>query len=154
MAYDMAVTLKRPMMFSLPMTGWKEYVRFPKLRLGPIIAKIDTGARTAALHADIIEVTGRRVRFVIVDDEGRKRSYRAPLVGHRRVKSSNGVSELRAVIRATLELGGKSIKAEVTLTDRTDMGVPMLLGRATIKGHFIVNPAKTFLLSRKRKQAT
>jgi hypothetical protein len=144
---------KRPMLFALPMTGWKEHVRFPKLRLGPIVAKIDTGARTASLHADVIEITGRRVRFVIIDDVGRKRSYRAPLVGHRRVKSSNGVSEIRAVIRVTLELGGKAIKAEVTLTDRTDMGVPMLLGRATINGHFIVNPAKTFLLSRKRKIA-
>jgi hypothetical protein len=144
-------TLIRPTFFALPLVGWKEHVRFPKLRLGPIVAKIDTGARTAALHADVIEVSGRRVRFVIIDDEGRKRIYRAPLVGHKRVKSSNGATEVRAVIRATLELGGKSIKAEITLTDRTDMGVPMLLGRATIKGHFVVNPAKTFLLSRKRK---
>jgi hypothetical protein len=53
-----------------------------------------------------------------------------------------------------LELGGKSIKADISLTDRTDMDVPMLLGRATIKGHFVVNPAKTFLLSRKRKIPT
>lgn len=142
---------KRPMMFSLPVTGWKEHVRFPKLRLGPLVAKIDTGARTAALHADVIEVSGRRVRFVIIDEDGRKRSYRAPLVGYKRVKSSNGAAETRAVIRATLELGGKSIKAEITLTDRKDMGVPMLLGRATIKGQFVVNPARTFLLSRKRK---
>lgn len=141
------------MLFSLPISGWKEHVRFPKLRLGPIVAKIDTGARTAALHADVIEVTGRRVRFVMIDDAGHRHTYRAPLVGYRRVKSSNGASEMRAVIRATLELGGKTIKAEVTLTDRTDMDVPMLLGRATIKGHFIVNPAKTFLLSRKRKIA-
>ena len=139
------------MLFSLPVIGWKEHVHFPKLRLGPIVAKIDTGARSAALHADVIEVSGRRVRFVIVGEDGRKRSYRAPLVGHRRVKSSNGASETRAVIRATLELGNKTLRADVTLTDRKDMGVPMLLGRATIKGQFVVNPAKTFLLSRKRK---
>jgi hypothetical protein len=141
------------MMFALPMIGWKEHITFPRLGLGPLVCKIDTGARTAALHADDIQVSGRRVRFSIVDDNGRRHWYRAALAGHKRVKSSNGMSELRAVIRVTLELGGKLVKAEVTLTDRTDMGVPMLLGRATIKGHFIVNPAKTFLLSRKRKTA-
>jgi hypothetical protein len=142
------------MMFSLPLIGWKEHITFPRLGLGPLVAKIDTGARTAALHADEIQVSGRRVRFLIVGEDGRRRWYQAPMVGHKRVKSSNGISELRPVIRATLELGGKLLKAEMTLTDRTDMDVPMLLGRATIKGHFVVNPAKTFLLSRKRNRGT
>jgi hypothetical protein len=142
------------MMFSLPMIGWKEYIKFPRLGLGPLVAKIDTGARTAALHADEIQVSGRRVRFLIIGEDGKRRWFRAPMAGHKRVKSSNGISELRPVIRATLELGGRFLKTEMTLTDRTDMGVPMLLGRATIKGHFIVNPAKSFLLSRKRKGAS
>ncbi len=122
---------KRPMFFTMPIVGWKELVSFPKLKLGPVEAKIDTGARTSALHADEIEVTGKRVRFII----GGKR-YAAPLVGHKRVKSSNGISETRAVIRATLQLGAKSMKTEITLTDRTDMEVPMLLGRNSIKGYF------------------
>lgn len=141
---------RRPVFYPLPIIGWKEFVRFPKLDLGPIIAKIDTGARSAALHADVIEVLGKRVRFTIIED-GKSRSYRAPLAGHKRVKSSNGISELRPVIRATLDLGGHSFKAEVTLTDRTDMGVLMLLGRNSIKGHFIVNPARTFLLKPRKK---
>ncbi len=131
----------------LPLLGWKEHVVFPKLRLGPVIAKVDTGARTAALHADRIEVHGKTVRFVIVD-EGRARFYRAPLGGHKRVKSSNGQSETRPVIRATLQIGQITFKADVTLTDRTDMGYPMLLGRDTIKGLFLVNPARSFLLAR------
>jgi hypothetical protein len=143
--YNMEMTpIRRPMMFALPLVGWKEYVKFPRLKLGPIIAKIDTGARTSALHADSIEVTGRRVRFRI----GRKH-FAAPLAGYRRVKSSNGISELRAVIRATLQLGNVVMKTEITLTDRTVMDVPMLLGRNSIKGHFVVNAAKTFLLSRR-----
>jgi hypothetical protein len=136
---------KRPMLLSLPIVGWKENVSFPKLNLGPLVAKIDTGARTSALHADAIEVVGRRVRFVI--DSKR---YAAPLVGHKRVKSSNGQSETRAVIRSTLRLGGTVMKTEITLTDRTDMEVPMLLGRNSIKGLFVVNPAKTFMLSRRK----
>jgi hypothetical protein len=135
---------RRPTLFALPLVGWKEYVKFPKLKLGPLVAKIDTGARTSALHADSIEVAGRRVRFTI----GRKR-FAAPLAGYKRVKSSNGISELRAVIRATLQLGNVIMKTEITLTDRTVMDVPMLLGRNSIKGHFVVHAAKTFLLSRR-----
>lgn len=140
----------RPTLFALPVVGWKEYVRLPKLGIGPIVAKMDTGAKTAALHADEIEVTGKRVRFVILQD-GRKRTYRAPLAGLKRVKSSNGISELRAVIRATLEIGKMTLKAEITLTDRADMDVPMLIGRSTLKGRFVVNPARRFLLDRKAK---
>lgn len=83
------------------------------------------GARSAALHADEIHVSGRRVTFIIID-EGRRRTYKAPLVGQKRIKSSNGISEIRAVIRATLEVGKAVFKAEITLTDRTDMDVPML----------------------------
>jgi hypothetical protein len=134
----------RPTLMQLPMVGWKEAVSFPKLKLGPIVAKIDTGARSAALHVDAIGIAGRRVRFMI----GRKR-YAAPLVGYKKVKSSNGHSELRAVIRATVQIGQTIIKAEITLTNRTDMDVPMLLGRNTIKKIFIVHPGKTFLLTRK-----
>ena len=140
-------TITRPTLFLLPIVGWKEFVSFPKLGLGPLVAKIDTGARTAALHADRIEVTGKRVRFVID-----KRTYRAPLVGQKRVKSSNGISELRPVIRATLQVGSKLLKTEITLTDRADMEVPMLLGREALKGRFIVNPARSFILSRGKKK--
>lgn len=146
------IQTKRPTLFPLPIAGWKEHVTFPRLKLGPLVAKLDTGARTAALHADEIEVTGKRVRFVIEMD-GKKKTFKAPLAGHKRVKSSNGHSELRAVIRATLELGMHVFKTEVTLTNRTDMGVPMLLGRNSIKGHFIVNPARTFLLRTRKKTA-
>jgi hypothetical protein len=141
---------RRPMLLQQAVIGWKELVRFPKLNLGPVVAKIDTGAQTAALHADHIEVAGRRVKFAIADDGEHKR-YAAPLVGFKRIKSSNGHSEMRPVIRVTIELGATLIKAEITLTDRSDMGVPMLLGRNVIKGKFLVNPAKTFQLSRKGK---
>jgi hypothetical protein len=136
--------LRRPTLFGLPLVGWKEAVSFPKLKLGPIVAKIDTGARSAALHVDAIGIAGRKVRFMI----GHKR-YAAPLVGYKRVKSSNGHTETRAVIRATVQLGQTVMKTEITLTDRTDMDVPMLLGRNSIKGLFIVHPGKTFMVTRK-----
>jgi hypothetical protein len=141
----------RPTLFPLPLAGWKEHVHLPKLGMGPIVAKLDTGARSAALHADEIHVSGRRVIFVVID-EGRKRTYKAPLSGLKRVKSSNGISELRPAIRVTLQVGNQVFKTEVTLTDRADMDVPMLLGRNTLKGRFIVNPARIFLLDTKAKR--
>jgi hypothetical protein len=141
----------RPTLLVLPLAGWKEHVRMPKLRMGPIVAKLDTGARSAALHADEIHIVGRRVVFVIVD-EGRKRTYKAPLAGQKRVKSSNGISEIRPVIRVTLQIGNQVFKTEVTLTDRAVMDVPMLLGRNVLKGRFLVHPARTFLLDSKAKR--
>jgi hypothetical protein len=143
----------RPTMFALPVIGWKEHVRLPKLGLGPIVAKIDTGARSAALHADEIELRDERVRFVILD-EGRKHTYFAPLIGKKRIKSSNGHSETRAVIETTVEIGAQQFVAEITLTDRTDMDVPMLLGRAAIKGRFMVDAGKTFRLKPRKAKHT
>lgn len=142
--------LKRKPALLLPVIGWREHVSLPRLNIGPIVAKIDTGARTSSLHANEIHISGRRVRFRIYED-GKWHSYQAPLVGHKRVKSSNGISEIRAVIRATIAMGEHLFKTEITLTDRTDMGVPMLIGRSTIKGHFLVNPARSFLLKKQKK---
>lgn len=140
----------RPTMFSLPLIGWREDVGLPQLSSGPMVAKIDTGARSAALHATNIVVKGKRVGFSLELD-GRTQKIDMPLAGSKRVKSSNGHSQMRAVIETILEIGQHKFKTEVTLTDRADMGVPMLLGRNTIKGRFLVNPARSFLISRKKK---
>ncbi len=141
----------RPTLFPLPMVGWKEHVSLPKLNIGPLIAKIDTGARTAALHADEIDVRGERVRFVI-HEHGKRHIHFAPLIMLKRVKSSSGHVETRAVIESDIVIGRHTITAEITLTDRTDMGVPMLLGRATVRGKFLVHPGKTFIQSKQKKK--
>ena len=133
--------------------GWREHVLLPELGLGPLIAKIDTGARSAALHAEDIHVQGHRVRFV-VPVNGRNHQCEALVRGQRRVKSTSGHSEARVVIETPIVIGKHRLTAEITLTDRTDMGVPMLLGRAAIRGRFIVHPGRTFLVSasaRKKK---
>jgi hypothetical protein len=137
---------KRPTIFPLPLIGWREDVLLPEIGATLLVAKIDTGARSAALHADDIIIKGKRVNFAI----GEAR-VSLPYMGCKRVKSSSGHSELRVVIETLLEIGHHKFVAEVTLTDRTDMGVPMLLGRNTIKGRFLVNPARSFLISRKKK---
>jgi hypothetical protein len=131
--------------------GWRERVRLPQLAVGIVTAKVDTGAKSAALHAEDIEIHGGRVRFR-VPLNGRDHAYDLPLAGHRRVKSTSGHSEARAVIETDVVIGEHRFATEITLTNRTDMGVPMLLGRASIKGRFVVHPGKSFILSRKRKR--
>lgn len=126
--------------------GWRERVNLPKLGLGPLIAKIDTGARSAALHAEDIIIRGHYVRFAIPSN-GRKHHFELPIKDLRRVKSTSGHSEMRAVVETDIAIGSMKFAAEVTLTNRTDMGVPMLLGRATIRGKFIVHPGRSFLIS-------
>ena len=133
--------------------GWRERVRLPQLAVGIIVAKVDTGAKSAALHAEDIEVHGGRVRFR-VPLNGRDHEYNLPLAGHRRVKSTSGHSEARAVIETDVVVGEHRFAIEITLTNRTDMGVPMLLGRSSIKGRFAVHPGKSYILSRKRKRKT
>jgi hypothetical protein len=131
--------------------GWRERVSLPNLGVGTFIAKVDTGARSAALHATDIRETGHHVEFT-VEVKGRHHHCRLPLKGARRVKSSSGHSESRAVVETDVKIGRHRFSIEVTLTDRTDMGVPMLLGRASLGGRFLVHPAKSLILSAKKRK--
>ena len=133
----------------LPLIGWKEDIGLPEIGVGKFIAKIDTGAKSAALHAENISIVGQRVGFTM-ELGGRRRNCLARLSELKRVKSSNGHSELRPLIETEIEIGMHRFKIIISLTDRTDMGVPMLLGRDAIKGRFLVNPAKGFILSRRK----
>ena len=131
---------------ALPLIGWKEHVGLPELAKGRIVAKIDTGARSAALHATFIAYMGRRVHFTLEVD-GHKKNCVAPLADLKRIKSSNGMSELRPVIETMVRIGPFEFPVLVTLTDRKDMGVPMLLGREALRKRFLVNAARSFILS-------
>ena len=131
--------------------GWREKVSLPRLGVGTFSAKIDTGARSAALHATNIERDDHHVTFVLPLKK-RHHHCRLPLKGMRRVKSSNGQIETRAVVETDVKIGKTTLRIDITLTDRTDMGVAMLLGRSSLGHDFLVHPTKTNLLSpRKRK---
>ena len=131
--------------------GWRERVSLPALGIGTFTAKIDTGARSAALHATSIEQDDHPVTFILPLPR-RKHRCRLPLKGLRRVKSSSGHIETRAVVETEVKIGRHLLKMDVTLTDRTDMGVAMLLGRSSIGHGFLVHPGRTNILSpRKRK---
>ena len=126
-------------------------MRFPELGLDSIKAKVDTGARTSALHAfDLreIERDGRIfVRFEIHPEQRRSRPavpVELPLLTRRRVRDSGGRVEDRPVVESVIELLGERWPIEITLTQRDVMGFRMLLGRQAIRGRFVVDPGGSF----------
>jgi hypothetical protein len=130
--------------------GWKELVVLTGLGDIALLAKLDTGARTSALHAENLTVSRQHtklwVEFELPDiHESVPRRFRMPVVEHRKIKSSIGSSQIRPVVLLALTLAGQSWAAEVTLTDRSDMELPMLIGRSSLKGRFVVDPARTRL---------
>ncbi len=138
---------------ALRLIGWREHVRLPELGLGPLVAKVDTGALWCALHAEAVTIHGRKVRFSVRLGE-RLHECEARLHGAKNIRSSSGHSQNRLVVETELVVGQQSFTAEVTLADRTEMGVPMLLGRAAIRGRFMVHAGRTFLLDAKVKRRT
>ena len=141
-------------MANLPVIGWREYLALPELGVGRIKVKVDTGARTSALHAVKLKTylaeDGReRVRFVVpVGGERKTRvDVDVPVVEWRRVKSSNGRVERRPVIVTAVELATRIWPIELTLTRRDEMNFPMLLGRQALRTHVLVDVSKSFLAS-------
>ena len=131
--------------------GWEEWVALPELGLPAIKAKVDTGAKTSALHAFLIEPFGTAaqpmVRFGIHPIPGRddiEIYCSAPVVDRREVTSSNGEKETRLVIRTRIAIGEREWKIEVTLTNRESMTYRMLVGRQAIREDMYVDPAASF----------
>src|SRR6056297_340563 len=132
--------------------GWEEWVSLPDLGVPAIRAKVDTGARTSALHAFDIETFGPssrpKVRFTIHPIPGRDDFVipcSAPIIDRREVTSSNGEKELRYVIESTLHVNGNSWPVELTLTNRATMQSRMLLGRQALKDHITIVATDRFM---------
>ena len=132
--------------------GWEEWIGLPDLGVPALRAKVDTGARTSALHAFDIETFGPnakpKVRFTVHPIPGRDDLVipcSAPIVDRREVTSSNGDKELRYVISSTLEVSGQKWPIEITLTNRANMTSRMLLGRRALKDHISIVPTDRFM---------
>jgi len=137
------------------LVGWREWLVLPELGIPAIKAKIDTGARTSALHVDTLEVEERDgvtwLRFSVTAT-GRKHAPRiecaAPAIARRTVTDSGGHETLRWFIRTRVELGGTGVDIEINLTDRRNMLFPMLLGRSALSDRFAVAPGLSYRLGR------
>ncbi|QPJ62911.1 MAG: ATP-dependent zinc protease [Candidatus Nitronauta litoralis] len=137
--------------------GWREWVSFPELKIKTIKAKIDTGARTSALHVSNIKIRKKTntVSFTIHPVQRQRlpvQNTKGKLVGERAIKSSNGETTIRPVVKTKLKIGKRLYFIELTLVNRDLMGFRLLLGRSALKKRFLVNPGQSFLLDKKFKQ--
>jgi hypothetical protein len=133
--------------------GWREWLGFPELGIKNIKAKIDTGARTSALHAfDIEPFVKKGKKYVAFKVHPFQKDWKsvtrcvAEMVDERSIKDSGGRSSMRPVISTRIKIGELSWMIEVTLINRDEMGFRMLIGREAIRGHLLVNPGNSFLL--------
>jgi hypothetical protein len=132
--------------------GWSEIVDLPEWNICRLKAKIDTGARTSAIHVDDIQLLKRdRVRFDVITEINRRTHQmqrvriEAPVVRTARVRPSHGIEQQRPVVATLLRLGPIERRIELSLVCRKRMRFRLLLGRLAIKG-LLINPTHSFLL--------
>lgn len=131
---------------NLKIIGRTELVDIPEWDLYELSAKIDTGAYTSSLHCHHIEQDEKEgqpfVRFNLLDpshDTYNDKFFELPIFKTKKVKSSNGQTEERIIIKTILILAGIKLKIQLSLTDRSEMRYPLLIGRKALKGHFMVD---------------
>ncbi len=135
--------------------GWREWAALPALGMPRVRAKLDTGARTSALHVErqwrFTDAGAPWVGFALLPRiRGAPVEAAAPIVDERMVTDSGGHRTLRVFVRTTLRLAGIELEIDINLADRCGMRFPLLLGRTALAGPFTVDPAASFLHGRKR----
>lgn len=137
---------------ALPFLGWREWVALPELGIAQIKAKIDTGARSSALHVESLEpYLNKGENWVMFTVQPLQKQAdllivcHAPVKDRRVVTNSGGHKQKRYVIETQLRFGQQLITAEITLTNRDSMRFRMLLGRTAMNRHFLINPNASYL---------
>ncbi|MEI7035769.1 ATP-dependent zinc protease family protein [Fulvimonas yonginensis] len=136
--------------------GWRERLALPQLGIGQLKAKLDTGARSSALHVDTLETFRRGdalwLRFSV--SPGRRHPHavlcEAPALDRRVVVDTGGHGTERWFVRSEVVLAGERFEIDISLTDRRHMLFPMLLGRSALHGRFAVDPALSYTQPRPR----
>ena len=138
---------------ALPVFGWRERVALPRLGIDRIKAKLDTGARSSALHVESVEPFLREgvrwLRFEVLTGRHARHPFvcEAPALARRRVRDSGGHVSERWFIETDVALGPLRLGMEMSLTDRCGMLFPMLLGRTALAGRMLVDPARSYTLA-------
>ena len=147
-------------MAAVTILGWRERVALPDLGIAGLKAKLDTGARSSALHVDALEAFRRNgadwLRFEVSTGRRRTRSWlvEAPALDRRVVTDTGGRRSERWFISSAISLAGHRFEADISLTDRRHMLFPMLLGRTAIAGRFAVDPLLSYTQPRAERAAT
>jgi len=128
--------------------GWREWISLVDIKDFYLKAKIDTGATISALHATHIEEFNFRgikyVKFRLY----RSKSYKMikkPVIGYKIIKNSFGKKQLRPLINISIKIGNNTIDTIITLTTRSRMTYPVLIGRSALNNNYRINPRKSFL---------
>lgn len=139
--------------YSVPQLGWREWLSLPELGIKHIKAKVDTGARSSALHVEsmmpYVDKGAQWVRFEVQtgDLNHPLMECHAMVTDQRKVTDSGGHSKQRLFIISTVQIGLMRYPIELNLTSRQSMLFPMLLGRTAIAGRFLVNASASYLQS-------
>jgi hypothetical protein len=138
--------------------GWREWVGLPGLGIEWVKAKLDTGARSSALHAfDLEELRRDGERWVRFEIHPWQRNaedavtVELPLHDERVVRSSSGHEQHRYVVRVDIALLGRTVTTDVTLTRRDEMGFRMLIGREALQQGFLVDSGHSYLGGRPKR---
>ena len=128
--------------------GWREWIYLPRFDDFAIKAKVDTGARTSALHATQIKEydnNGNKLVSFRLHQSNKHIEISTQLIRYLKITSSFGDSEVRPLIRLKIRLGERSWFTEVTLTKRNRMTYPMLIGRNTLMKKYLIHSHKSYL---------
>lgn len=138
--------------------GWREWVRLPGLEVRWIKAKLDTGARTSAIHAFDLEEFEKNgddwVRFSIHPWQRsavESTVVELPVHDRRVVRSSNGEAQERMVVLMDITIVGATVTAEVSLSRRDEMGFRLLIGREVLRKGFLVDPGRSYVGGRPKR---
>lgn len=137
---------------TITVIGRLEKIDLPGLSLTDLDAKIDTGAYTSSLHCHNIDLFTRDgknwVQFNVLDPEHpeyENKKYECPVHKIKSVKSSNGITEERVIIKQQTVIHNQNLPIQLSLTNRSEMKYPVLIGRRFLKNRFIVDVSKKFL---------
>ena len=136
----------------LKVVGWREWISFPEFGGPSIRAKVDTGARTSAIHARNIRISVRDgIEYADFDIYPHQRDShvivhcRAPIVARRRIRNSGGHAQDRVIVRTPLRIGDDVFNIDLSLTRRDQMGYRMLLGRRALKNRYVVDSGRSYV---------